>query len=223
MTHHSSSLETLAERLSELLCGQQEDLCLSIAQQIVLGAPVEPKNLARLLQVKPGEMEQRLSCLPDTEYDQHGKIVGWGLTLLPTRHRLQIDEKTFWTWCAFDTLLFPPFLQVVARIHSACPISNRPVTFTTTNGEVKALSPSHAVMSLIVPTSLQECTRGTFCQQSLFFASEQAAAPFLAEHPEALLLSVEEAASVGKLVAQIRLQRATVRISERNGGKSDVR
>src|SRR5260370_37565236 len=42
----------------------------------------------------------------------------------------------------------------------------------------------------------------TFCQQSLFFRSKQAASTFLADHPEALLLSVEEAASVGRLVAQ---------------------
>ena len=57
-------------------------------------------------------------------------------------------------------------------------------------------------MSLIVPAQRSDCMRATFCQQSFFFQSEQAAATFLADHPEALLLSVEEAASVGRLVAQ---------------------
>ena len=49
-----------------------------------------------------------------------------------------------------------------------------------------------------------ECVRETFCHQSLFFRSEQAASTFLADHPEAILLSVEEAALVGSWVAQSR-------------------
>ncbi len=57
-------------------------------------------------------------------------------------------------------------------------------------------------MSLIVPTERGDCTRATFCQQSLLFQSEQVASTFLADHPEALILSVEEAAYVGRLVAQ---------------------
>jgi hypothetical protein len=39
--------------------------------------------------------------------------------------------------------------------------------------------------------------------------SEQAAATFLADHPEAFILSVEEAASVGRLVAQTCTMDAT--------------
>jgi len=52
-------------------------------------------------------------------------------------------------------------------------------------------------MSLIVPAERGDCTRATFCQQSLFFQSEQAAATFLVGHPDALLLSVEEAVPRG--------------------------
>ena len=59
-------------------------------------------------------------------------------------------------------------------------------------------------MSLILPAERSECVRETFCYQSLFFQSEQAASPFLSSHPEAVLLSVEEAALVGRWVAQFR-------------------
>jgi len=51
--------------------------------------------------------------------------------------------------------------------------------------------------------------RATFCQQSFLFQSEQAASTFLADHPEALLLSVEDAAYVGRLVAHICSTEAT--------------
>ncbi len=59
-------------------------------------------------------------------------------------------------------------------------------------------------MSLILPAERSECVRETFCYQSLFFRSEQAASTFLTDHSEAILLSVEEAALVGKWVAQSR-------------------
>ncbi len=59
-------------------------------------------------------------------------------------------------------------------------------------------------MSLTVPAQRSDCSRATFCQQSLLFQSEQAASTFLANHPEAFLLTVEEAALVGSWVAQSR-------------------
>ena len=74
----------------------------------------------------------------------------------------------------------------------------------TPEGVVRDLSPSDSVMSLIIPATHQDCVRATFCEQSLFFASKQAASRYLAAHPEAVLLSIEEAAAVGKRVAASR-------------------
>ncbi|GLV55937.1 hypothetical protein KDH_27810 [Dictyobacter sp. S3.2.2.5] len=42
-----------------------------------------------------------------------------------------------------------------------------------------------------------------FCEQSLFFQSEEAASPWMALHPDAVLLSVEEAARLGYMVANL--------------------
>ena len=198
------SLETIAERLSEQLRGAQEDLCRPIVQQVTRGIPVTLATLQTSLQVSQNELEQRLAELPpDVEFDRAGNIVGLGVTLVPTSHRLQIGGKLLYTWCAFDTVLFPPSLHVEAHIQSTCPATGQPITFVVTpEGTVQDLFPVGSVMSLIVPAERGDCTRATFCQQSLFFQSEQAASTFLADHPDALLLSVEEAASVGRLVAQ---------------------
>ena len=198
------SLETIAERLSEQLRGAQEDLCRPIVQQVTRGKPVTLATLQTSLQVSQNELEQRLAELPpDVEFDRAGNIVGLGVTLVPTSHRLQIGGKLLYTWCAFDTVLFPPSLHVEAHIQSTCPATGQPITFVATpEGTVQDLFPVGSVMSLIVPAERGDCTRATFCQQSLFFQSEQAASTFLADHPDALLLSVEEAASVGRLVAQ---------------------
>ena len=201
---HHPALETIAERLSGQLHCEQEDLCRPIVQQVTRGKPVTLAALRASLQVSQDELEQRLAKLPpDVEVDRAGNIVGLGVTLVPTSHRVQLGGKHLYTWCAFDTVLLPPQLDVEAQVQSTCPVTGQPITFIATpEGVIRDLFPASGVMSLLVPAQRADCTRATFCQQSLFFQSEQAASTFLADHPEALLLSVEDAAYLGRLVAQ---------------------
>jgi alkylmercury lyase len=198
-------LETMAKRLSALLYCEQEDLCRPIIQHVARGKPVTKADLQISLHLSPDELERRLAHLPDTEFDQQGNILGWGVTLLPTPHQFQLDGKSLYTWCAFDTVLFPPSLQRSAQVQSSCAQTGHPIAFVATpEGVVKDLTPAGSVLSLILPAERSECVRETFCYQSLFFRSEQAASTFLASHSEAILLSVEEAALVGRWVAQSR-------------------
>ena len=205
---HHPALETIAERLSEQLQCEQEDLCRSILHQVSRGKPLSQASLATSLHISQNELEHRLARVPDTEFDQEGNIIGWGVTLMPTRHRFQLDGRVLFTWCAFDTVLFPPSLGQTAQVSSTCPSTEQSITFVATpEGVVRDLVPAHSVMSLIIPATRQDCVRATFCEQSLFFATAQAASRYLAAHPEAVLLSIEEAASVGKRVAASRFVR----------------
>lgn len=198
-------LEVLASHLAEQLQCEQEDLCLPILHQVTRGKPIGKAALAVSLQVSQEEVEQRLLHLPDTEFDHQGDILGWGVTLVPTRHRFQIHGHSLYTWCAFDTVLFPPTLGAEAQVHSTCPVTGHPITFVATpSGTIKDLTLASSVLSLIIPAKRSECVRATFCEQSLFFSSEQAAISWLTAHPEAVVLSIDEAAFVGRLVAQTR-------------------
>ncbi|HEU5381512.1 MAG TPA: organomercurial lyase, partial [Ktedonobacteraceae bacterium] len=140
----------------------------------------------------------------DTEFDAQGNIVGWGITLLPTRHQFVLSERSFFTWCAFDTVLFPPLLALEAHVQSRCAATDQPVTFVATrSGEIADLFPATSVLSLILPTERCDCVRHIFCEQSLFFHSEDAASLWMTLHPDAVLFSVEEAAALGHMVAQM--------------------
>lgn len=199
------SLETIATQLAKQLHCKQEDLCLPILQQVTRGKPIERASLAASLQLSQEELGQRLLHLPDTEFDPQGTILGWGVTLVPTRHRFQIHGQSLYTWCAFDTVLFPPSLLAEAQVQSTCPVTGHSITFVATpSGTVKDLIPVSSVMSIIIPAERGECVRATFCEQSLLFWSEQAASVWLSDHPQAILLSVEEAAVVGKIVTASR-------------------
>jgi alkylmercury lyase len=207
---HQSCLDTLATRLAAHLDCIQDAACRSIMRAIArTGQPLKPEYLARQLQMSQEKLAVHLDHVPDTEFDSQGNIVGWGITLLPTQHQFRLKARPLFTWCAFDTVLFPPLLQVEAHVQSACQGSGQPITFLTTPEGIADLLPVTSVLSLILPAERCDCVRGTFCQQSLFFQSEDAAAPWMALHPEAVLLSIEEAAAVGQSIARMWPQEGT--------------
>lgn len=213
---HRSLLETLASRLAEQLRCTQEELCCQIIHQLAQGKPVAPIMLQSALQINQHELAQRLTGLPETELDQEGNILGWGVTLVPTAHRFQLNGAALYTWCAFDTVLFPPSLHLQAHVHSTCPVTGQAITFVATpEGAIHDLTPTSSVLSLFVPESRLDCVRATFCHQSLFFQSEQAASTWLSAHPGAVILSIEEAAFVGSVVARRRFTKERQRSKER--------
>lgn len=198
------SLEELTNRLASHLWCTQEALCCQLIQTIAReGQPITPQRLAETLQISQESLLTQLTQVPDAEFDQQGNIVGWGLTLVPTPHHFQIRDQHLFTWCAFDTVLFLSSLHIEAYVQSTCTLTGQPISFTiTSEGEVKDLLPAEAHLSLIVPEQRKDCLRDTFCRQSHFFQSKQIASSWLALHPEAVLLSVQEAAVLGKAVAR---------------------
>ena len=203
-------LETIVERLLEQSrCGpSDQNLCSQIVSQVTRGKPVTPAALGASLQIHQDELKHRLTQVPDVEYDQAGNVMGWGLTLAPTPHQLQIRGQPLFTWCAFDTVQFPPTLQAEAQVHSTCLVTGEPIRFTLTpEGVIEDLTPASAVISLVVPeqccgSSDGASVRTSFCEQSHFFQSEQAASSWLVVDPAAILLSMEEAAKLEQLVTQ---------------------
>jgi alkylmercury lyase len=199
-----SSLDTLAMRLAAHLDCTQDVACRQIMQALVeTGLPLAPVDLARRLQISQESLKSHLAGVPDTEFDIQGNIVGWGITLVPTQHQFLLKEHSLFTWCAFDTVLFPPLLQVEAHIQSECSASGQSITFVATPVGIRELLSATSVLSLILPTERCDCVRGTFCKKSLFFQTEEAASPWMALHPEGVLLSVKQTAALGQSIARI--------------------
>lgn len=201
---NQSSLDRMAARLAAHLDCTQDVTCWQIMRTMVkMGQPLAPIHLAKRLQMSQESLMAYLARVPDTEFDEQGNIMGWGITLIPTQHQFRLKERSLFTWCAFDTILFPSLLQVEAHIQSECSASGQPITFRTISDQIMDLTPSTCVLSLILPDARYDCVRGTFCEQSLFFQTKEAALPWMALHPEAVLLPVEEAAVLGRITAQM--------------------
>ncbi len=70
-----------------------------------------------------------------------GRVVGsWGLSSVPTDHRLRIRGRQLYTWCALDAVGIPAGLGEDASIGSHCHLCGVPVSIEMVAGQV-----AHAV------------------------------------------------------------------------------
>lgn len=107
--------------------GLDPTMLVPLLRLLAAGEPVTVEALAAAVGLPVDEVTRRLAAVPDTEYDEQGRIVGQGLTLRPTRHRFTVAGQELYTWCALDTLIFPTILDRPASIESESPVSGHPI------------------------------------------------------------------------------------------------
>lgn len=158
------------------------------------GEPVTTGELAAAGGVDIGDLIDAPAG-PDIEYDDEHRIVGWGLTLVPTRHAFVVDEHRLYTWCAADALLFPSIIGSRAHVESSCPTTDTVIRMTVDPDRgVHDIWPATAVIS--IPDSAELDTtrvRVSCCNPGRFFADADAAADWLAQHPTGTVLRVADA------------------------------
>lgn len=134
-----------------------------------------------------------------------GSIVGSGTSLRRTPHRMIIEGRTVFTWCAWDTLTLPPLLERTASVASTCPRSKTPIELVVTPCEVRSVRPGGAVVSLIAPPSDADChgTRERFCSHVHFFRSAGDTSEWLDDHADGVLLEVGQAYELGRRVRRM--------------------
>ena len=177
--------------------GLDAGLLIPLLRLLVDGDPVTVEQLADASGRTLDDVRRGLAAVPDTEYDDQGRIIGQGLTLRPTAHRFTVAGEELYTWCALDTLIFPALLERAARIESVSPAGGDTIRVTVDPaGGVTRVEPSTAVVSLVNPDKITSI-RSSFCNQVHYFTSPGDAAGWLAEHPEAEVVTVADAFQLG--------------------------
>jgi len=208
---HQTQLEVIAQAV----CKRQEcyqrttHLFDQLIRLLVQGQPVAPALLAARLHRDLDEVIEILRAHPELEYDEQGNLVGSGLTLVPTAHQFQVGQCTLFAWCAFDTLTYPVELRLSAQVTSRCPVTGSSIHLIVTPEQVLDLEPAEAQVSLVVDVAAwcRHNVREDVCNYGHFFASREAAFRWQAAHQEAVILSVEEANQVGKLIEGSRFEK----------------
>jgi alkylmercury lyase len=163
--------------------------------------PVTLAELARDSSHSHTEIRARLGELADTEYDEAGAIVGHGITLRPTPHQFTVDGRLLYTWCALDTLIFPAILNRPAHVVSPAPGSGELIRLRVDpTAGVTALTPASAVVTVLFPEQ-GSGVRSTFCNHVRFYPHAAAAQGWLTDHPGGAVLTITEAADLGRTLA----------------------
>lgn len=202
----------LADRLqSSLFCGHPS-LWLFLVRSLANGQPVAQADIAKELAIPLAEVPEALVAFSDIEYDALGDIVSCGLSLLPSPHCLKINGHDLFTWCALDTLMYPVALNQNAQVRSRCPVTNDVISLDVGPRGISRLTPADVSVSIVIPDAQSGCcnVRGSFCSQVHFLSSPKAAATWASRHPDAIIVSVEDAWQLGEAIARRRLSDALI-------------
>lgn len=208
----NDNLTHIAEELGRSLCrcasGQCDllandlGLCRTLIKLLAKGRPVSADSLAQTAGRPREDVASVIEASSNVELDGQGRIVGAGLSLRPTPHRLSVDGRLLFAWCALDTLMYAPLMEMTVEIESPCAASGAPVRARVSAAGVEEVAPAEAVVSIVRPDGALGVRQG-FCNDVHFFASAQAAATWLERHPQGYLLSVADAYRLGRRLVRM--------------------
>jgi len=135
-----------------------------------------------------------------SEWDPSGqRLVGLGLTMVPTQRRFRVGGHDLWAWCAGGTLVVPVWIGVPAQVESPCAANWGAGSGRGDPTGVRQVEPAGAVASFVTPPTDISQVREAVCFNSHYFRSAEAAASWRAQHPDGLVLPVAEAFEVLRL------------------------
>jgi len=195
----------LVESIPEFSADEQR-AAVTLYCELAKGGPVSPEELAGALGVvalEARELLQRDSLKPFVYRGDNGEIQGFGgLAVTPMRHKLCVDRRTLWTWCAFDSLFIPEILGKTARVESSDPETGDILRLTVTPNGVEVVEPETTMVSLLPPDSSAFTSAANvmakFCRFVHFFASRESGESWVRKHPGTLLCSLGQAQELAR-------------------------
>jgi alkylmercury lyase len=205
---------TLAAELvaaTPALDDEQQRLALSIYHRLADGEPVEHDSLATHADIAPERVRELLAELPGVYLDDQHRVIGfWGLTIAPMAHRLLIDDRVLYAWCAWDTLFLPELIGKPASVQSTCPTTRTPVSLTVNGLEVTDISPSGSALSFLHRDEPFDADAiATFCHYVHFFADHAAADRWTSRHDSTFQISIADGAEIARLTNAARFPTIT--------------
>lgn len=173
----------------------EQRLTVALYRVLAEGQPVTTQRLAEHTNDAVGALlalaERWKAVVFD---DDHSVVELWGLSLHPSPHRMRIDGRQLYTWCAWDTLFLPELIGRPATIQSTCPITRGPISLALDGDGPHALSPAQTVLSFSNPSSrASNDTKTSFCEFVHFFASPTTGRQWTTAHDDTFLLSITDA------------------------------
>lgn len=139
------------ERMLQLLrtdkTSDEQVICMAAFRAILNGEAIDRDGLVPATGFSPKRVEALLAGLITRGLlviePCGGRVVGsWGLSLMPTSHKLRIRGRELYTWCAVDAVGIPAGLGEDAIIASRCTRCAVPVNVEMIAGQVGHVDPA---------------------------------------------------------------------------------
>jgi len=185
---------------------EEQRAAVTLYQELAKGQAVDADELARALGVTPAEARVLLardSIKAFVYPDKQGRVLGFGgLAAAQMDHRFEVDGRTLWTWCAWDTLFIPEILGKTARIESRDPESGATIRLVVSPDRVESVEPVDALVSFLLPDGHFRTSAANvmaqFCHFVFFFPSRSSGERWVGKHPGTFLYSLDEAFALAK-------------------------
>lgn len=178
-------------------------------QLLTNGRPISPEQVDQMLSNLDISRDVLTRLQAGLEHDDQRNIVGAvGLSLNPTSsNRLRINGNMLFTWCAWDALFIPLFLNQPVIVDAISPTAGDTIRIKIASEGVEYYEPESAVVSIVVPQTgamsgalSPEDVWNVFCHHVHFFSSREAAAEWFADKAhDPFNLSIEEGYELGRI------------------------
>ncbi len=180
---------------------EEQRISIQVYRLLAKGRPVSRESLAESLNYHINKVNAILDNWFGVYFDDDKNIIGyWGLALQEMPHRFEVEGKTLYTWCAWDSLFIPELIRKAAHVVSTDPISKDKIRLTVTPDGIAELNPPGAVMSHVKPeaTIIDENVIQGFCHYIFFFTSAETGSKWTSQHKNTSVISIEDAFLLAK-------------------------
>jgi alkylmercury lyase len=164
------------------------------------GRSASIQDLAADLRCSPEDLRAvvaELGAQGSLRVDRDGRVFGsGGLSVEPDRHRIEIGDRTLWTWCAYDAVGILGALEATGRALSRSPLTGAPIEVRFDSGRAR---PDGIVLFRPDDRYRERCANvyEEWCPNSNFFESRDTAAAWVAERGlEGAVLPLDEATAL---------------------------
>ncbi|NIM94531.1 MAG: hypothetical protein GTO18_12590 [Anaerolineales bacterium] len=175
-------------------------LTIKTMKALAKGKPLSPDELARIWEMSLEQVQTVLDqATGHVEIDSQGRLVGGVLSLNPTAHRISLDDKQLFAWCAYDAIYAPGVVGKTAQIDSQDPITGESIRVTITPNSIVDVQPEGTMVSIVGgKTDMRGGPDSPRCSQMLFFASRESAYEWLQNRANVAILTVEETFEIAR-------------------------
>ena len=194
-TKISQAIRKAYERIPKEAMELDLRVTVKTIQLLSEGRPLSAKRLADAWDMSQDQVSVILDQASSTgkaQLDGEGNLIGGVLSLVPTTHKVRVNDNDLYAWCAYDAISIPGVIDRNAQIESTDPVNGETIRMTITPHGVIDLNPEGSVVSVVSPEVGGVGPDSPRCSQMLFFTSRNTAETWLKDHPGVEILTVEQ-------------------------------